>query len=101
MKGYSIIDDEEIETHIKFLRIDPTDLKLTLRNILDSLMNLSWISNFDKEYIKEPYKIRADQTIDYIKSKIDKEGDDKVTSNSGELIVSELARLSVVENIRI
>lgn len=96
MTGYSIIDNQTIEPHIKFLRIDPTDLKLTLKNILDSLMNLSWLSGFDKEYLKSSYEEKAKMTIGYIVKNIIKENDDKVTSSSGEYIVSELARLCVV-----
>lgn len=96
MKGYSVIEEITLEPHIRFLRINPVDLKLTLKNILDSLMNLSWINNFDEEY-RLAYTMRAEQTVKYIKEKIDKESNDNVTSSSGELIVSELARLSVVE----
>ncbi|QBJ84849.1 hypothetical protein DDI74_00590 [Chryseobacterium gleum] len=97
MKGYTITENCEVEPHIRFLRIDPTDLKLTLKNILDSLMNLSWINNFDKDYIKSSYEEKAIPTINYITDNIIKENDDSVTSSSGEYIVSELARLAVVE----
>ncbi|WP_312746701.1 hypothetical protein [Sphingobacterium multivorum] len=97
MKGYAIVDIYEIEPHIKFLRIDPTNLKLTLKNILDSLMDLSWISNFDKQFLKSSYEERSKTTIAYIATKIIKEEDDTVTKNSGEYIVSELARLSIIE----
>lgn len=96
MKGYSIVENQTIAPHIKFLRIDPTDLKLTLRNILDSFMNLSWLNNFDREYLKDSYKERAEQSINYIHKKIFNKVDDKITSNAGEYVVSELARLSVV-----
>jgi len=32
MKGYTIVDCNAVEPHIKFLRIIPTDLKLTLKH---------------------------------------------------------------------
>lgn len=98
MNGYTIVDYSEIEPHIKFLRIDPTDLKLTLKSILDSLMNLSWISNFDREFLRSSYEERAIPSIDYIAKNIIKEGADEVTSSSGEYIVSELARLSIIDS---
>lgn len=97
MKGYSIVDILTIEPHIKFLRINPTDIKLTLKNVLDSLMNLSWLSNFDEDYLVDSYKLRCEQSIKHIAENIIKEDESKVTSNSGEYIISELARSSVVD----
>lgn len=97
MKGYSIVDDVVLEKHIKFLRINPTDIKITLKNVLDSLMNLSWLSHFDKDYLVQSYRTRCEQSIDYISTNIIKQNDSDVTSNSGEYIVSELARTSVVD----
>ena len=97
MKGYSIIDNERIEPHIKFLRINPTDIKLTLKTVLDSLMNLSWLSNFDEDYLVNSYKLRCEQSIKHIATKIIKQNDSSVTRSSGEYVVSELARSSVVD----
>lgn len=97
MKGYSIIDNVIIEPHIKFLRINPTDIKVTLRNVLDSLMNKSWLSKFDKIYLKDSYEKRCDESIEHITLKIIKEDDSSVTTSSGEYVVSELSRSSVVE----
>lgn len=97
MKGYSIIDHQTIEPHIKFLRINPTDIKLTLKNVLDSFMKLSWLSNFDEDYLIESYQLRCEQSVSHIATNIIKQNDSAVTSSSGEYIVSELARTSVVE----
>ena len=36
-----------------FLRVQPDDLKDTLSQIFYVLSNLSWISNFDEDYIRE------------------------------------------------
>lgn len=97
MKGYSIVDNQTIESHIKFLRINPTNIKLTLKNVLDSLMNLSWLSNFDEGYLVDSYKLRCEQSINHIATNIIKNNDSSVTRSSGEYIVSELARSSVVD----
>lgn len=97
MKGYLIVDNQTIEPHIKFLRINPTDIKLTLKNVLDSFMNLSWLSNFDEDYLVESYKLRCEQSITHIATNIIKQNDSAVTRSSGEYIVSELARSSVVD----
>ena len=36
-----------------FLRVQPDDLKVTLSQIFYVLSDLSWISNFDEDYIRE------------------------------------------------
>ena len=96
MKGYDIIDIEKIDTHITFIRINPYDITLTLKQVFESLSNISWISSFDEEYLQSAFKIRAEASIDYIANKIIKCDDDSVTSNSGEYVISELARMSIL-----
>nr|WP_315396837.1 hypothetical protein [uncultured Sphingobacterium sp.] len=96
MEGYTIIDNHIIESNVKFLRINPTDIKLTLNDILSSFMDLCWLSEFDQDYLKESYKERANQSIEYISTKIFNGIEDEITSSAGEYVVSELARLSVV-----
>jgi hypothetical protein len=99
MSGYNIVDNLKIEPHITFVRINPTNIKLTLRDIFDSISNTAWISSFDQEYIRDSYNQRAVDTIKYIASKIIREDDDSITSDSGECVVSELARKTVVEQM--
>lgn len=99
MSGYTITDNLKIEDHITFIRINPTDIKLTLKEVFDSLSDLSWISSFDEEYIRSGFEEMAKDSIDYIARKIIKENDDKITSESGECVVSELARKSVVHEM--
>jgi hypothetical protein len=100
MKGYKIIDNLKIEDHITFIRIHPTDIKVTLREIFESISNLAWINSFDEDYIKDGFRVRAEATIDYISKNIIKQNEDSVTSDSGECIVSELARKAVVEELK-
>lgn len=99
MNGYTIVDHQKIEDHITFMRINPTDIKLTLKEIFDSLSDISWISSFDEDYIRDGFQVRAEATIKYISENIIKENADKVTSDSGECIVSELARKTVVKQL--
>lgn len=99
MNGYTITDNLKIEDHITFIRINPTNIKLTLKDVFDSLSNISWISSFDEEYIRSGFQVRADATIDYIAKNIIKANDDKITSDSGECVVSELARKTVVNHM--
>jgi hypothetical protein len=100
MGGYTIVDHKKIEDHITFIRIDPTDISLTLKSIIDSLSDISWISTFDKDYGRDSYKQRAEDSIKYITKNIIKSSDDKITANSGEYVVSELARMAIVEHLK-
>ncbi|WP_310556857.1 hypothetical protein [Flavobacterium sp.] len=100
MKGYDIIDIVKIEEHITFIRINPTDIKLTLKEVFQSLSDLSWLSQFDGSYIMESFNERANNTIQYISDNIIKSTDDSVTRSSGEYIVSELARKSIVDKLK-
>ena len=66
--GYQIIDICNIENNpqLKFIRIQPTDIKMTLREVFNSLSNLCWIDSFDQSYMKNSYKQRAERTIAHI-----------------------------------
>lgn len=100
MGGYKIIDNRKIDAHITFIRINPTDIKLTLKEVFESLSDLSWLSKFDGTYIIESFNERAKNTIEFIADNIIKSNDDSVTSSSGEYIVSELARKSIVTELK-
>lgn len=99
MSGYTIIEKNKIDDHITFIRINPNDVKLTLRDVFNSLSDTSWISSFDKEYVRDYFNQRAQDTIDYISENIITDKNDRITSDSGECVVSELARKAVVEEM--
>ncbi|TAJ13463.1 hypothetical protein DMA11_08595 [Marinilabiliaceae bacterium JC017] len=100
MNGYEIVDNSKLDNHITFIRINPTDIKVTLREVFNSIANMAWISSFDEDYIKDGFKVRAEATIDYISKNIIKSNEDKVTKDSGECLVSELARKTVVDELK-
>jgi len=99
MCGYTITDFLNIEGNNYLIRINPTDIKLTLRDVFDSLSNTAWISAFDQKYIRDSYSQRAQDTIEYIATKIIRDEEDTITSDSGECVVSELARKTVVSHM--
>jgi hypothetical protein len=99
MNGYNIVEKLRVEDHIWFIRIVPTDISLTLRDVFNSLSNLSWIQEFDKDYIKDSYKVRAEATIQYISANIIREDQNSITSDSGEYVVSELARKTLIAEL--
>lgn len=91
-KGYS-------HPNVIFIRIEPSDLKITINDIICSLNNLSWIETFDKEYIKKSFKIRASKTAEHLSNKLNNFAQDKVTTDIGETVVSELSRLAIVNEL--
>lgn len=84
---------------VQFFRIDPEDVSETLSDILRTLMDLSWLNAFDKDYNKKAFASRAQKTIDDIKNKFDQCIDDGVTKDAGEYVVSELAREVMISEL--
>jgi len=99
MSGYTIVNHIKIEDHITFIRINPDNLQLTLQEIFISLSDMSWLSNFDMESMQRGFRVRAESTLQNIHSKLTRGDTDNITSNSGETIVSELARKSIISEL--
>ena len=79
---------------VQFIRIDPEDVSATLSEILKAIMDLSWLKNFDDNFIAQSYEQRAQKTVADIKTKFDACDSGKLTKDAGEYVVSELARVS-------
>ena len=84
---------------VQFFRIDPEDISETLADILRTLMDLSWLSKFNKDYQKKAFSSRAQKTIDDIKDKFTQCADDGITKDAGEYVVSELARETLISEL--
>lgn len=84
---------------VQFIRIDPEDISVALADILNVLMDLSWLKAFDEAYEKSAFASKANKTIEDIKDKFSKRSDDKVTSSAGEYVVSELAREALINRL--
>ena len=84
---------------VRFIRIDPEDVSVTLSEILKAIMDLSWLKNFDDDFIAQSYEQRAQKTITDIKAKFDKCDSGKLTKDAGEYVVSELARETLVSEL--
>lgn len=97
--GYEIIESREVEPHIRFFRIRPTDIKLTLRAVFESLSNNSWIMKFGNGFLKHTFSVRLQSTIKHISKNIIREHDDSLTSESAEYVISEIARSIIVEQL--
>ena len=92
--------DVENYNSITYIRIDPENLSVAIRDIITSLSNLSWIAKFDKSYIRNSFFKRAEDTAEYLADKILKDDGDKITEDSGEYVVSELAREALVIELK-
>lgn len=91
--------DTDNHNNIFFIRIDPEDISITLRNIISVLSDLSWISKFDKEYVRKSFIKRATDSAKYLSDKILKNDKDTITANAGEYVVSELAREALIAKL--
>jgi len=83
-----------------FIRVEPIDLQETLTDIINTLSDLSWISRFDDEFIQEGFRARALPTICDIADKLTASAVDKVSSDAGEYVVSELSRNAIVNQLK-
>lgn len=84
---------------ITFIRIDPENLTVTIRGIINTFSDLSWVSKFDKDYIRSSFEKRAKDTADYLADNLKLNKDDSVTGSTGEYVVSELARTAIVTEL--
>ena len=91
--------DKQGYDNARFIRIEPEDLTVTLSQIISTLMDLSWLSKFNENFMVEAFKSRADKTIEDIKDKFANCVDDKVTSDAGEYVVSELSREALINEL--
>ncbi|MDB4227980.1 hypothetical protein N9785_00245 [Flavobacteriaceae bacterium] len=99
MSGYNVLDNQQIKPHITFIRIEPTDINITLSDVFKSISDIAWISDFDKKYTRDSFEIRAVETINYIAKNIIAEADNEITKDTGEIVVSELSRLAVINEM--
>lgn len=87
------------EASVQFIRIDPEDISTTLSEILETLMTLSWLNNFDDDFTVQSFKQRAQITIADIKDKFSKCTGGALTKDAGEYVVSETARETIVSQL--
>ncbi len=99
MVNYTLLNNEIILPNVRFVRIEPTNLTLTLQEIINSLADISWISKFDKKYMRDSFTVRASATVDNLTSKIVMGGNGKIESDAGEYIVSELSWQSLIQEL--
>ena len=85
--------------NVHFIRIDPEDLSLALRDILSELGNFSWLSKFDKDFYKQCMEVNAQKTCTALKEKFYNQDGDPLISQAGEYVVSVYSKRGVVEQL--
>lgn len=85
--------------HITFIRVDPEDLSITIKEIIHSLYDKAWIYKFNSKYIKMSFEKRVSDSAKYLANKLAKSESGEVYSDTGEYIVSELARKTIVSEM--
>lgn len=86
---------------VTLVRIEPTDLAITLREIYNSLANLCWINNLPNvsRVFRKSLQARATGTVEVLKNELVLNPDSSLSSSAGEYVVSELAHSTVVNEL--
>ena len=96
--AYTIRVNKIIEPNVRFIRVHPNDLKITLGYILASLSSMCWISKMSED-LRLGYEVRAQSTIEKLNEEFTKGSDSEIISNTGEYVVSELTRSAIVNEL--
>lgn len=91
--------DEKNHERVTFIRIDPENINITLKEMFLVLADLSWIASFDQEFIKQSFFTRAEPTIKELEFQILANKNDELTGDVAEYIISELSREALVNEL--
>ena len=94
--SFNILSDIPINGKSRFLRIEPTNLSVTLREIFESLMDISWLEQFKGTPLYGSFLDRVTPTLETVERDFQSGSITAVDSDAGEKVVSELARQAVV-----
>lgn len=99
-RPYEILEQIKVDSNITFIRTQITDRKGVLLFVLSSISDKTWLSRFSQNVaLMKSYKKRLEMTAKDIDEKFRKEKDSEITKISGEKVVSELSRKSVIESM--
>ena len=96
--AYTIKVNKLIEPNVRFIRVQPNDLKITLGYILDTLSSMCWISRMSED-LRQGYEVRVQGSIDKLNKEFTEGSESEIISNTGEYIVSELTRSTIVNEL--
>lgn len=83
---------------ITFIRVTPDDLKVTIKDILYSLANLSWLSKISSEPVRRSFEFNATRTVRELEKSFTNAADEsEMKSRAGEYIVSVLSKNAIIQ----
>lgn len=99
-RGFTVVTEQNLPNNGWFLRVKVTDKTVTLRNIYQSLIDDSWINHFFPQggWITKSVIARVQPTIQKIASDFDNGVNPVVNRDTGEKLVSEVSRRTLVED---
>ena len=80
---------------VRFLRVEITELRKTIEEIIYNIANLSWINNFSGETLKKCFIERATPTIEKLCNNLKNNIDSNEVNEIGEIVVSNVGRLII------
>lgn len=98
--SFNVISDIPINGKSRFLRIEPVNLSVTLREIFESLMDVSWLEQFRDTPLYDSFLSRVNPTLEAIKKDFKSGTITSVDKDAGEKVVSELARQTMVAYLK-
>lgn len=85
------------DSNCTFIRIQPGDLSITIKNILIQIADLSWLNKIASDPLKRAFSQNASATLLDLTAKFNNAADDStIKSVSGEYIVSVLTKEAII-----
>lgn len=99
-RGFEVVTEQDLPNNGWYLRVKVTDKTVTLRSIYQSLIDDSWINHFFPQggWIAASLTARTGPTIQRIASDFDNGINPVVNRDTGEKLVSEVSRRTLVED---
>ena len=99
MEGIDIITNQMLQPNVRYVRLQVTDVSITLNEIYQSIEKTAWVETLSVNgCLKAAFKHRAEETAKKLKERFT-EDISTINEKTGEYIVSESARLFMVENL--
>lgn len=99
-RGFNVITNQQLSNNGRYIRVQVVDQDVSLQNIFQSLIDTSWTNSFFENvgWLKESMINRAIITIEKISKDFNNGMNPTINKDTGEKMVSEISRRSLVED---
>ena len=99
-RGFEVVTEQNLPNNGWYFRVKVTDKTVTLRSIYQSLIDASWINHFfpKGDWLTASVTARTVPTIQRIATNFDNGINPVVNRDTGEKLVSEVSRRTLVED---